>query len=166
MKAPAAKKDRKRHNIVDPREAVSKAEDYEPPSKIDKDFELPEDWLNAPEDFMSVAKLANIPAENTHKFLHAFNRAVYDFRLTSLLDADRRNYEDPIKEIYAACEALIIALDYLDECEGGPAMLDCFFPTSWTVRAETEGRLFFGLAGGSLHQWRLGSRPRRTRVAW
>jgi len=109
------------------REAISKAEDYVPTSKVDMDFESPENWLNVPEDFLSVAKLAGIPAENTDKFLHHFKRVLEDFRLASLLDVDGHHYEDAIKKIKTACEGLLLSLEYLDGHEGGSAMLNCFF---------------------------------------
>ena len=118
-----ARKRRKSRKVVDPREAISDAGDY----PVDTDSMSPEDFLNSPEDFLSVARIANIPAENTGKFLEAFARAVVEFRLLSLLDADRRHYDDAIKKIKTACDGLLQALEYLDEHEGGSAILNCFF---------------------------------------
>jgi hypothetical protein len=119
-----ARKHRKRRNVVDLPEAISKAEDY---VYEDMNSGSPKDYLNAPEDFLWVAQIANIPAENTDKFLCALERDVEDFRVASILDHDRSYYEDPIKEIKTHCMGMIQSLEWLDEYEGGSATLNCFF---------------------------------------
>src|SRR5262245_7391330 len=129
---------RKRRKVVDlGGEAISKAEDYV--DAVDLDSEPPKDYLSVPEDFLSIARLANIPAENTEKFLRHLNQVVWEFRFTSILDHDRRYYEDPIKKIKTACMGLVEALAELEDYEGGSAMLNCFFHRYLHSREELSG---------------------------
>ena len=71
------------------------------------------------EGFSPLAKLANIPAENSTEFLFSVFQAERNFKAMSAGDGVGRKFNTAVRAVETAANGLLRSLEYLDDKAGG-----------------------------------------------
>ena len=88
--------------------------------------------------FLPVAKLANIPAENTTEFLDAVFGAAFSFEARSKDSSRRRKFNAAFSAVETDANRLLRTLKYVDNQKGCDWYLGAQFTAKWSEEFESN----------------------------